>query len=66
MHEADEPDVVSDFAHADVLSCKDLVGWTLTLETLAQRMRCTQCGEKAAEVVAVARPRPRGIPKNRH
>jgi hypothetical protein len=24
VHEADEPDVVSDFAHADVLSCKDL------------------------------------------
>ena len=41
-----------------------LVGWSLTLEALAQRMRCSQCGEKAAEVVAVARPRPRGVPKN--
>ena len=23
-----------------------LVGWTLALETLAQRMPCSQCGEK--------------------
>jgi len=43
-----------------------LVGWSLTLEALAQRMRCSHCREKAAEVVAVARPRPRGIPKNPH
>jgi hypothetical protein len=27
-------------------------------------MRCSRCGKKAAEVVAVARPRPRGVPKN--
>ena len=31
---------------------------------LALRMRCSKCGNKAAEVVAVARPRPRCIPKN--
>jgi hypothetical protein len=37
-----------------------LVGWSATLEQLAQRMRCSQCEKKAAEVVAVARPRPRG------
>jgi len=43
-----------------------LVGWSLTLEALAQRMRCSHCGERAAEVVAVARPRPRGVPKNPH
>jgi len=43
-----------------------LVGWTMTLEELALRMRCSQCGKKAAEVVAVARPRPRGVPKNPH
>lgn len=43
-----------------------LVGWSTTLTELAQRMRCSQCGKKAAEVVAVARPRPRGIPKNPH
>jgi hypothetical protein len=28
--------------------------------TLARRMQCSQCGNKVAEVVAVARPRPRG------
>jgi hypothetical protein len=37
-----------------------LVGWTLTLRELALRMRCSRCGRKAAEVVAVARPRPAG------
>jgi hypothetical protein len=29
-----------------------------TLAALATRMRCSQCGNKVAEVVAVARPRP--------
>jgi hypothetical protein len=43
-----------------------LVGWSLTLKELALRMRCSQCNKKAAQVVAVARPRPRGIPKNPH
>ena len=43
-----------------------LVGWKMTLEGLTQRMRCSQCGKKAAEVVAAARPRPRGVPKNTH
>ena len=43
-----------------------LVGWTVTLKELAVRMRCSMCGRKAAEVVAVARPRPRGVPKNPH
>jgi hypothetical protein len=43
-----------------------LVGWKLTLKELAPRMRCSRCGKKAAEVVAVARPRPRGVPKNPH
>ena len=33
-----------------------LVGWKMTLSELALRMRCSQCGKKAAEVVAVARP----------
>ena len=36
-----------------------LVGWKMTLRELALRMRCSKCGKKAAEVVAVARPRPR-------
>jgi hypothetical protein len=39
-----------------------LVGWSMTLEALASRLRCSQCGKKAAEVAAVARPRPRGVP----
>ena len=39
-----------------------LVGRKLTLKELAPRMRCSRCGKKAAEVLAVARPRPRGIP----
>jgi len=43
-----------------------LVGWKITLRELAPRMRCSQCGKKAAEVVAVARPRPRGVPNNSH
>jgi hypothetical protein len=43
-----------------------LVGWSVTLKELALRMRCSRCGKKAAEVVAVARPRPRGIPKSPH
>jgi hypothetical protein len=43
-----------------------LVGWSTTLGALAPRLRCSQCGTKAAEVVSVAKPRPRGIPKNPH
>jgi hypothetical protein len=43
-----------------------IVGWRMTLKELALRMRCSQCGKKAAEVVAVARPRPRGVVKNPH
>jgi hypothetical protein len=41
-----------------------LVGWKMTLKELAPRMRCSSCGRKAAEVVAVARPRPGGVTKN--
>lgn len=43
-----------------------LVGWKVTLKELALRMRCSRCGRRAAEIVAVARPRPRGVPKNPH
>jgi hypothetical protein len=43
-----------------------LVGWKMTLRELARRMRCSRCGKKAAQVIAVARPRPRGVPKNPH
>jgi hypothetical protein len=31
------------------------VGWSMTLGELALRMRCPECGKKAAEAVAVAR-----------
>jgi hypothetical protein len=31
---------------------------------VAKRMRCSPCGKKVAEVVAVARPRPCWVPKN--
>jgi hypothetical protein len=37
-----------------------IVGWKVLLKDLAPRMRCSRCGKKVAEVVAVARPRPRG------
>jgi hypothetical protein len=43
-----------------------LVGWKMTLKELALRMRCSRCGKKAAEVVAVATPTPRGVLKNPH
>jgi hypothetical protein len=43
-----------------------LVGWSVTLKELALRMHCSRCGKNAAEVVAVVRPRPRGVPKNPH
>jgi hypothetical protein len=47
--------------HIEPEALARLVGWSMTLKALAQRMRCSQCGKKAAEVVAVARPRPRGL-----
>jgi hypothetical protein len=51
--------------HIEPEALARLVGWSTTLRQLAHRMRCSQCGKNAAEVVAVARPRPRGIiPKN--
>jgi hypothetical protein len=37
-----------------------IAGRSVTLPRLATRMRCSQCGKNVAEVVAVARPRPRG------
>jgi hypothetical protein len=52
--------------HIEPEALARLVGWTTTLKALAPRLRCSQCGKKAAEVVAVAKPRPRGIPKNPH
>jgi hypothetical protein len=46
--------------HIEPEALARLVGWSTTLKALAPRLRCSQCGKKAAEVVAVARPRPRG------
>ena len=40
-----------------------IAGRSVTLAKLAARMRCSNCWKKVAEVVAVARPRPRGMPK---
>jgi len=40
-----------------------IAGRSATLAALAERMRCSQCGRRVAEVVAVARPRPRGVAK---
>ena len=35
-----------------------LVGWSVTLKELALRMRCSQCGRKASEIVALQGPGP--------
>jgi hypothetical protein len=43
-----------------------IAGRSATFAALAMRMRCWQCGKKVAEVVAVVRPRPRGVSKNPH
>ena len=41
--------------HIDPEALARLAGWSTTLEARAPRLRCSQCGKKAAEVVAVAR-----------
>ena len=46
--------------HIEPEALARIAGRSVTLVALAQRMRCSQCGRKVAEVVAVARPRPRG------
>ena len=51
---------------AELLEASDLFDQPVRSLSLGQRMRCSQCGEKAAEVVGVARPTPRGVPKNPH
>jgi len=38
-----------------------LCGASATLEAVGRRMRCSRCGAKWAEVVAVSIPRPRGL-----
>jgi hypothetical protein len=46
--------------HIEPEALARIVGRSVTLAKLAARMRCSQCGRKVAEVVAVATPRPRG------
>ena len=46
--------------HIEPEALARLVGGKVTLAALTTRMRCSQCGKKVSEVVAVARPRPRG------
>jgi hypothetical protein len=46
--------------HIEPEALARIAGKSVTLAALATRMRCSQCGKKVAEVVAVARPRPRG------
>ena len=46
--------------HIEPEALARIAGRSVALAALASRMRCAQCGKKVAEVVAVARPRPRG------
>jgi hypothetical protein len=46
--------------HIEPEALARLAGRSGTLAQLASRMRCSNCGKKVAEVVAVARPRVRG------
>src|SRR5215472_13339410 len=50
--------------HIEPEALARMTGRSATLAALAERMRCSQCGKKVAEVVAVARPRPRGTSKD--
>ena len=46
--------------HIEPEALARIAGRSVTLAALASRMRCSQCGKKVAEVVAVARPHHRG------
>src|SRR4029077_11185882 len=48
----------------NVLRSQSQATWPRDRRELAPRMRCSRCAKKAAEVTAVARPRPRGVLKN--
>ena len=50
--------------HIEPEALARIAGRSVTLAKLAARRRCSKCGKKAAEVVAVARPRPRGFPQS--
>ena len=45
----------------DQFPLRDSFGRKMTLKDLAPQMRCSRCGKKVTEVIAVARPRPRRI-----
>jgi hypothetical protein len=48
------------FRHIEPEALARIAGRAVTLSKLATRMGCSNCGKRVAEVVAVARPRPRG------
>jgi hypothetical protein len=50
--------------HIEPEALARIAGGSMTFAALAGRMRCSQCGKKVAELVAVARPRLRRVPKN--
>jgi hypothetical protein len=50
--------------HIEPEALARIAGRSVTLAALAQRMRCSLCGRKVAELMAVARPRPRGMAKD--
>jgi hypothetical protein len=45
--------------HVDPEALARIAGRSVMLAKLSTRMRCSNCGKKIAEVVAVARPKPR-------
>jgi len=49
--------------HIEPEALAGIAGRSMTFAALSTRMRCSNCGKKVAEVVAVARPRPRGVLK---
>ena len=46
--------------HIEPEALARIAGRSVTLARLATRLRCSSCGKKVAEVVALARSRPRG------
>jgi hypothetical protein len=43
-----------------------LLGWDASLERVAARLRCSNCGAKDCQLTTESIPRPRGVPKNPH
>ena len=46
--------------HIEPEALARIAGRSVTLAKRATRVRCSNCGKKVAEMVAVAKPRPRG------